>query len=281
MTTHAATSHVYTLGTNSGERTRLQRQADDLASHTLSLLEHVEVRPGGRALEVGCGPAGSIELLAHTVGPTGSVTAVDVDPAHVAQARQFVANRGLDNVEVIQSDARAMDLPSASFDLVHARLVLVNIPSPEEVVAEMVRVVKPGGWVVTDEADAGANLCYPPHPAWDRLHEILRAAYRSDGADLALGRKLSGLLRAAGLAGVAVEAHTDVYPAGHPRRTLLPDLVRSMRFKVVEHCIASEAEVQALDRNVRQHLPDPQTVAMTCLYFLAWGRRPTGNGRRG
>jgi SAM-dependent methyltransferase len=281
MTTQTATSHVYTLGTNSGERTRLQRQADDLASHTLSLLEHVEVRPGGRALEVGCVPAGSIELLAERVGPTGSVTAVDIDPAHVALARQFVADRGLDNVEVVQSDARAMNLPSASFDLVHARLLLVNIPSPEEVVAEMVRVVKPGGWVVTDEADGAANLCHPPHAAWDRLHEILQAAYRSDGADLAIGRKLIGLLLAAGLADVGVEARTELQPVGHPRRTILADLVRSMQTKIVERGIASQAELQRLDRHIRQHVGDQQTVAMTCLYFLVWGRRPIGERRNG
>jgi SAM-dependent methyltransferase len=272
---------VYTLGTNPGERTRLQRQADDLASHTLSLLGHVEVHPGGRALEVGCGPAGSIELLAERVGPTGLVTAVDIDPAHVAFARKFVADRGLENVEVVQSDARAMNLPAASFDLVHARLLLVNIPSPEQVVAEMVRLVKPGGWLISDEADGAANLCHPPHAAWDRLHEILQAAYRSDGADLAIGRKLSGLLRAAGLADVDVEARADVYPAGHPRRSLKADLVRSMRAKILKRGIVPEYELDRVDRAVREHLADPETLTMSCLYFLAWGRKPTEDGCHG
>jgi SAM-dependent methyltransferase len=265
---------VYTLGTNPAERERLQRQAHELADHSLALLNRVDLRPGGRALDVGCGPAGSILLLAERVGTTGSVTAIDINPAHVAMARRLVQDLGLANVEVIQADARHTGLPSGSFDVVHARLLLVNIRSPEEVVAEMVRLAKPGGWVITDEADAIAGICHPPDPAWDRMHEILHAAYRSDGADLSIGRKLTRLLGDAGLTDIGADGRADVYPAGHPRRSLLPDLVRSMQAKVVAGGIASQDELAQLDRQVRQRLAEPSTLTMPCLYFLAWGRKP-------
>jgi SAM-dependent methyltransferase len=270
----ARSAPVYTLGTNPAERERLQRQSHDLVDHSLALLSRVGLRPGGRALDLGCGPAGTIELLAERVGPTGSVTAIDIDPAHVAMARRLVQDRGLANVEVLQADARHTGLPSGSFDVVHARLVLVNIPSPAQVVAEMVRLVKPGGWVLTDEADAEAGICYPPEPAWDRLREILHAAYRADGADLSIGRKLTHLLGDAGLVDVGADGRADVYPAGHARRTLLPDLVRSLWTKVVEAGIASEDELARLDSRARQRLADPSTLTMSCLYFLAWGRKP-------
>ena len=141
----APSAPVYTLGTNPAERERLQRQSHDLVDHSLALLSRVDLPAGGRALDLGCGPAGTIELLAERVGPTGFVTAIDIDPAHVAMARRLVQDRGLANVQVLQADARHTGLPSGSFDVVHARLVLVNIPSPEQVVAEMVRLVKPGG----------------------------------------------------------------------------------------------------------------------------------------
>ena len=270
----APSAPVYTLGTNPAERERLQRQSHDLADHSLALLSRVDLPPGGRALDLGCGPAGAIELLAERVGPTGSVAAIDIDAAHVAMARRLVQDRGLANVEVLLADARHTGLPSGSFDVVHARLVLVNIPSPEQVVAEMVRLVKPGGWVITDEADAMAGICYPPDPAWDRLREILHAAYRADGADLSIGRKLAHLLGDAGLTDIGADGRADVYPAGHARRTLLPDLVRSLGAKVVERGIASEHELAQLDRRVRQRLADPSTLTMSCLYFLAWGRKP-------
>jgi SAM-dependent methyltransferase len=272
--TKPASSPVYTLGTNPAERERLRRQSDDLAAHSLALLSHVDLPPGASALDLGCGPAGAIELLAERVGATGSVTAVDIDQKHVTLARQLVQDRQLDNVEVLHADARSTGLPSGSFDVVHARLLLVNIPSPEAVMSEMVRLVKPGGWVLTEEADAAAHVCYPPHPAWDRLTTVLHAAYRSDGADLLIGRKLGQLLRDGGVADVGVDARADVYPAGHPRRTLLADLVRSMRRKVVEGGLVADGELVRLDHQVREHLADPKTVTMSCLYFLAWGRKP-------
>jgi SAM-dependent methyltransferase len=274
MTTETLTPSDYTLGTNPAERARLQGQADDLAAHTLALLDHVDLPVGGRALELGCGPAGSIAVLADRVGPSGSVTAVDIDPAHVALARQLVADRGLGHVEVLQGDARATTLPSGSFDVVHARLLLVNIPRPDQVVAEMVRLVKPGGWVLVDEADGGARVCYPPLEAFDQLVAVFQAAYRSDGADLLIGRKLTAMLGRTGLVDVGADGRADVYPAGHPRRTILPDLVRSMHDKVIERGIVSQDDLAGLDRQVREHLAHPDTLVMSCLYFLAWGRKP-------
>jgi SAM-dependent methyltransferase len=276
MTNETVSASLYTLGTNPDERTRLQGQADDLAAHTLALLDHVELPVGGRALELGCGPAGSIALLAERVGPSGSVTAIDIDPAHVGLAREFVADRRLSNVDVLQADARVTSLPSESFDLVHARLLLVNIPSPEQVVAEMARLVRPGGWVIADEADGGARVCHPPLGAWDQLAAILHAAYVSDGADLMIGRRLTALLRNAGLVDVGADGRADIYPAGHPRRTILPDLVRSMRQKVVDRGIVSGDDLDRIDREVRKHLANPETLTMSCLYFLAWGRKPVG-----
>jgi SAM-dependent methyltransferase len=279
MSPDTATPPVYTLGSNPAESARLQGQADDLAAHTLMLLDHVDLPVGSRVLELGCGPAGSIALLSERVGASGTVTAIDIDPAHVDLARQFVADRRLGNVQVLEGDARASHLPSNSFDLVHARLLLVNVPFPEQVIAEMVRVVKPGGWIITDEVDGEVRVCYPPHEAWDRLVDVFHTAYRSDGADLMIGRKLTTLLRSAGLVDVGADARADVYPAGHPRRTLLPDLVRSMRDKIVERGIVSEDEWARLDREVRDHLADPDTLTMSCLYFLAWGRKPVERER--
>ena len=53
------------------------------------------------------------------------------------------------------ADARDTGLPSGSFDLVHARTVLVTVPEPAVVVAEMARLALPGGWIASLEPDAG------------------------------------------------------------------------------------------------------------------------------
>jgi SAM-dependent methyltransferase len=174
----------------------------------------------------------------------------------------------------VAADARRTGLPSSSFDLVHARTLLVTVPEPAEVVAEMVRLARPDGWVASLEPDAEYSLCYPAHPAWARLCEIFRDAFSRNGADVLIGRRLTELYREAGLQDIGVEARAGIYRAGDTRRTVRLDLVRSMRPAILKLRLAGQRELDELDRVVREHLDDPRTLVMPHLSFLAWGRKP-------
>jgi SAM-dependent methyltransferase len=165
-------------------------------------------------------------------------------------------------------------LPSGSFDLVHARTLLVNIPDPAEVVAEMIRLARPGGWVASQEPDAEHALCYPPLPAWDHLRTIFLVSHDRLGADLRIGRRLPELFRQAGLEDVEVMSYAPAYPPGHSRRTLLLDLVRSMRPMILKLGLADERELTELDRAVRAHFADPHTLTVPHLLFVVRGRKP-------
>ena len=214
-------------------------------------------------------------LLADRVGTAGQVTGLELNPANVALARTFADEHGLANVNVVQGDARHTGLPPSVFDLVHARTLLINIPDPAGEVAEMVRLVRPGGWVAALEPDVVLTLCYPPHPAWDWLVQAFLRVHDQDSADPFIGRRLPELFRQAGLIDIGVEAKADIYPAGHSRRTLRIDLVRSMRPKILQRGIADERELDEAEHAAREHLDDPRTLVMPHLLFLAWGRKPT------
>jgi SAM-dependent methyltransferase len=266
-------SPVYTLGTSPAEQERLHRQSRDLRPHTVALLEHVELPVGGRAIDLGCGVGGVLDVLSQRVGPRGRVVGLEYDSAHIASARAFAADRRLANVEVMQGDARSTGLPSESFDLAHARLLLVNIPRPREVVEEMLRLVRPGGWVACQEADF-LGLCDPPHPAWERLSELFVTVYKQDGADAHCGRSVSRLLRDAGLVDIGVEAHADAYPVGHSWRTVVTDLVETLTPKILDRGLADPRELDGLRRAATEHVADPATVVVSFLLFLVWGRKP-------
>lgn len=139
------TSVTYALGRDTAEAERLRRQTTELQSLAAELLDRVGAAEGQSAIDVGCGPRGILELLAERVGPRGRVVGLEVDPVHVAMARELVAEQGLTNVEVTQADARHTGMPPASFDVAHARTVLVNVPDPGAVLAEMTRLVRAGG----------------------------------------------------------------------------------------------------------------------------------------
>jgi len=267
----------YTLGSSVAERDRLRQQRAVLHGHSSSLLDRMSMQPGWTALDMGCGPAGILDLLSARAGPAGEVTGIDVDADNVAEARAFVRQRGLRNVQVVSGDARHTELPGSTFDLVHTRLLLVNVSQPADVIGEMARLARPGGWVAALEADI-LSLCYPPHPAVEQLAEVLTAAIRSDGADPHLGRRLPEMFRDAGLTDVRAEARTDVYEPGHPQRTVLLDLVRAMRLKIVTRGLATEGDLDALESAARSHLGNASTLHVPVIYFLAWARKPGDNG---
>jgi ubiquinone/menaquinone biosynthesis C-methylase UbiE len=270
---------VYALGSNAEESARLQRQSTELRPESAALLERIGLAPGQSAIDLGCGPSGILDLLSAAVSPGGRVVGLDADPAHTAMASQYAADHGLANVEVVTADARHTGLPAGTFDLVHARTLLVTIPEPAEVLAEMVRLARPGGWVASQEPDVGQAICYPPLPAWERLREIFRAGFSRSGADLYTGRRLTELYRQAGLTEIEVAVHAPAYPAGHSRRTVLPDLVRSLRPMILELGLSDERELAEVDRKVREHLADPRTLMMPHLLIVAWGRKPPPSPR--
>jgi ubiquinone/menaquinone biosynthesis C-methylase UbiE len=272
-------SAVYALGGSPEESARLRRQSEELRPYAAELVRKVGLRPGQNAVDVGCGPSGILDLLAEAVAPSGRVVGLDADPVHVAMARQYAVERDLRGVEVMAADARHTGLPAGSFDLVHGRTLLVTLPDPGEVLAEMVRITKPGGQVASQEPDAEIAFCYPASPAWDRLCEIFTESFSREGADLRIGRRLAEMYRLAGLEDIEVAAYSPLFPAGHSRRAVRAELVQSLRPVIVRLGVASERELDELDQAVRKHLADPDVLVMPHLLFVAIGRKPASSGQ--
>ena len=95
----------------------------------------------------------------------------------------------------------------------------------------------------------------------------------SDATDILIGRRLHQLLDAVGVVDIGVEARADVPPAGHPRRTVILDILQAMRSKIIEQGLLSSGELDRLDRDAREHLANPHTMIMPHLSFMAWGRK--------
>jgi ubiquinone/menaquinone biosynthesis C-methylase UbiE len=100
---------------------------------------------GARVLDVACGPGIITAALAPVVR---EVVALDVTPEMLAKARQRCAEAGLTNVSFREASATALPFPDASFDTVVTRLSIHHFEAPGGPVAEMARVLKPGGTLV-------------------------------------------------------------------------------------------------------------------------------------
>jgi ubiquinone/menaquinone biosynthesis C-methylase UbiE len=267
-------SDPYLLGRSQSEAERLRKQVQELHGESRSLLDRLPITHGAKAIDLGCGPQGIVDLLSEYVGPRGAVVGLEKSDHFVATAKQFVKAKGLANVKILKGDAKATGLPRESFDLAHARLVLVNVPEPERIVKEMVELVKPGGIVASHEADYLPHLCDPPSPAWDRLFEVYDSYSRAHGIDLFVGRRTHRMFHDAGIVDLQVNPIVHVYPHGHNRRTIFWDFINNVRDRVLEHGLIGENELSTLMHDLKRHLDNPRTLVVSHLFFQVWGRKP-------
>lgn len=101
--------------------------------------------PGARVLEAGVGTGLSLPLYA----PDKRITGIDLSAEMLALARRKVARLGLTCVEALrEADAERTDLPDNSFDTAVAMFVASVVPHPDRLLAEMRRLVRPGGALV-------------------------------------------------------------------------------------------------------------------------------------
>lgn len=173
---------------------RLDRQADATRPHRAGLYRRAgfdRLAPRARILDVGAG-SGAVTADLAELG-TGTVVAVDVDAAMAGRTRSAVPD-----AEVLRGDGRRLPFADGSFDAAVCNLVLLWTPEPAALVAEMARVVRPGGTVLASmEPDYGGKVHYPENPLIDLVFQ--GEGVRRRGGDPHAGRKLRSHFVAAGL----------------------------------------------------------------------------------
>jgi len=159
------------------------------------LLGHL--KPGMRVLDIGCGPGTITVGLAEAVAP-GEVTGIDIEPSQVEMGRVRAAELGLENCRFEAASVYALPFPDASFDVVFGHTILMQFADLTPVLAEVRRVLKPGGLAAFREIDLGANLYHSDESAMKFLFDIMRRAFRHNDANADIGRTLPGWLARTG-----------------------------------------------------------------------------------
>ncbi|WP_199239277.1 methyltransferase domain-containing protein [Streptomyces sp. ICBB 8177] len=233
---------------------------------TFAHLDRLGLGAGWRCWEVGAGGSSVPAGLAERVGPTGRVWATDLDTS-------WLAGLASDITEVLRHDVTRDDPPAAGLDLVHARLVLVHLPDRTEVLRRLASALRPGGWLVVEDADPALQplACPAGGSVAEERAERIRRGFRSllaeRGADLAFGRSLPRLLRGAGLRDVSAEGYFPLTSAAC--RELEAATVRQVRDQLTGAGSATDAEVdEHLAALAGEDLDVTTAPLITC-----WGRR--------
>ncbi|MFE6283915.1 methyltransferase domain-containing protein [Streptomyces sp. NPDC057877] len=233
---------------------------------TFRHLEGLGVGPGWRCWEVGVDGTSVVSWLAKKVGPTGKVIATATDVSWIASAAR-------PPVEVRVHDVGAEEPPGDGFDLVHARLTLVDVPDRERALRSMAGALRPGGRLLVEDADPALQhlACPDEHGPEQQLANRLRKGLLrlliSHGHDLSHGRRLPRQLRAAGLRRVGADAY---FPLASPTCAALEAAtIRQFRDELVT---AGFGTGQDIDRHLENLASGSMDLAIAPM-ISAWGRR--------
>ncbi|WP_222913442.1 class I SAM-dependent methyltransferase [Natrinema sp. SYSU A 869] len=107
-------------------------------------IDHLDLQPGDRVLDIGCGPGVNFECIRHEIGEDGELVAIDYSPEMVENARQRVTEHGWNNIDVIQADATMADL-GEDFDAAIATLSMSVMPDIHRAIRNVYRSLASGG----------------------------------------------------------------------------------------------------------------------------------------
>jgi ubiquinone/menaquinone biosynthesis C-methylase UbiE len=153
------------------------------------LIPHL--RAGVRLLDVGCGPGTITADFARRLG-ADAVLGIDASADVIAEAR-----RDHPDVSFATGDVYHLDVPEASFDVVHAHQLLQHLADPTAALKEMRRVVRPGGIVAVRDADFGSFTWYPADDRLVRWLALYREIARANRGEPDAGRYLLSWARQA------------------------------------------------------------------------------------
>jgi ubiquinone/menaquinone biosynthesis C-methylase UbiE len=197
------------------------------------------------------------QWLSERVGPGGEVIAVDIDMALLSTIKE-------PGFEARQHDLATHEPVGDNFDLIHSRFVLEHILDPDRVLADLVRQLRPGGWLVVLDAEF-STTALTDQPAYAAAMAAFGGAMHARGTDYQWTRTLPAAFHRLGLLGVQAAAEVAWFQGGSDPARFWASNFEAMRSEILATGLAESLYEQALDVMFEPShwLPDIMVLAAT------------------
>ena len=265
-----APAPTYTMGYGLEFQKMLDRR--NAAINAAHLLPHLE--PGMHLLDLGCGP-GTISVgLAQAVAP-GALHGIDMEESQIEIARAAATAGGHDNATFRTGDATDLPFEDDSFDVAHCHALLNHAPDTQAVLAEVKRVLKPGGIFAAREVFGDSTFLEPELEigglGGDRVWGTFLRLLAANGGHPQMGKELSRALVDAGFTDIRASASFETYSSADDL-AFLHDLIVGWFFSPetikasIKLGLASRERIDGWRRSLDRWVEEPGAFAA-----FAWG----------
>jgi ubiquinone/menaquinone biosynthesis C-methylase UbiE len=235
---------------------------------TIDCFEKLGVSEGWKCLEVGAGGGSVARWLAKRVGTTGKVVATDINT-------RFLQHLNETNLEVRQHNILTDPLESDTYDLVHARWVLVHFPEPEKALRRMADALRPGGWLFIEDPDSGPAFSLgstePTIKFYiDLIRDVMEYLTKQGILHVYFGRNERSFLERLGFLEIGHMGWTRLYRAGEPLAVIGLMSLQYMKPMALAAGIITEEQAS----HMTDHLLNPRFTFIDSTVFGAWGKKP-------
>jgi ubiquinone/menaquinone biosynthesis C-methylase UbiE len=265
----------YTLGASQPELERLIALASHEEDHVIEACRRANVQEGATAIDVGCGPLGALSALCRVVGKSGMVVGIDASTSALEKAQSLLPRETHPQLRLLHADINALTPDQAGvadIDLAYSRLMLLHQVDPARALANIARVLRPGGVFIAHEPSdqpMHAPSSEPHVPAMTRVWELVIAAARARGAQTDFGRRGRAYLEAAGF---TIESHRTYFVHYPPEVGYdIPRVaLRSLRPVLIEHALADDVELDRLDHELEDAKRRDDVQWVTSPRMIEW-----------
>lgn len=200
------------------------------------LFEQLELNQAQRVLEVGCGTGAILQEIELQARFEGKSFGLDLNEDFL-----HFTTQQLTNTRLVAGDGYQLPFPAQTFDLVHCHFLLLWVREAAQIVWEMQRITRSGGWVVAfAEPDYGGRIDFPPELAM--LGNRQEVALSQQGADTRVGRRLRGIWAGAGLAEI------ECGVVGGQWKNAPDEADIELEWNTLRHDLQNQLEPRDLDR---------------------------------
>ena len=206
QTNDNSSNSSYTMGYDDDFQQLLSRRS--AATHAAYLLPRLS--GGMKVLDFGCGPGNISVGLAEKVAP-GELHGIDMEESQIELARAAASAGGHDNMAFQVGNVTELPFDDDTFDAAHCHAVLMHIPDTQGALAEVKRVLKPGGLIASREVIVASSFLEPEYPEIKNAWGVFAGLLQGNGGHPQFGKELKGALLEAGFGDITVSMSFDSF----------------------------------------------------------------------